>query len=96
MSISLFLLLPILFYAAWLTLSQIVYAYFPLLRNTRVGIVIAHPDDEAMFFSPTVIALTEPRLKNHVRILCLCSGRLRSRILIRTFGWDAAACAYWF
>lgn len=47
---------------------------FPKLRNKRICLLIAHPDDEAMFFAPTVLALTEPALGNHVKILCLSSG----------------------
>src|SRR3954454_1304079 len=47
---------------------------FPTLRNKRICLLIAHPDDEAMFFAPTVLALTDPSLGNHVKILCLSSG----------------------
>ncbi|GFF47520.1 probable N-acetylglucosaminyl-phosphatidylinositol de-N-acetylase [Aspergillus udagawae] len=47
---------------------------FPRLLNKRICLLIAHPDDEAMFFSPTVLALTKPELGNHVKILCLSSG----------------------
>ncbi|KAI5856781.1 LmbE-like protein [Durotheca rogersii] len=47
---------------------------FPTVRNKRICLLIAHPDDEAMFFSPTVLALTRPDTGNHVRILCLSSG----------------------
>lgn len=49
-------------------------ARFPTLRNRRVCLLIAHPDDEAMFFAPSVLALTRPELGNHVKILCLSSG----------------------
>ncbi|TLS31474.1 hypothetical protein PpBr36_03395 [Pyricularia pennisetigena] len=47
---------------------------FPTLRNKRICLLIAHPDDEAMFFAPTVLALTRPETGNHVKILCLSSG----------------------
>jgi GlcNAc-PI de-N-acetylase len=47
---------------------------FPQLRNKRICLLIAHPDDEAMFFAPTLLALTRPELGNHVKILCLSSG----------------------
>ncbi|OJJ61929.1 hypothetical protein ASPSYDRAFT_144858 [Aspergillus sydowii CBS 593.65] len=47
---------------------------FPLLYNKRICLLIAHPDDEAMFFSPTLLALTKPELGNHIKILCLSSG----------------------
>ncbi|KXJ88926.1 putative deacetylase LmbE-like domain-containing protein [Microdochium bolleyi] len=47
---------------------------FPVLRNKRICLLIAHPDDEAMFFAPTVLALTRPETGNHVKILCLSTG----------------------
>ncbi|KAE8156679.1 putative deacetylase LmbE-like domain-containing protein [Aspergillus tamarii] len=47
---------------------------FPRLYGKRICLLIAHPDDEAMFFAPTVLALTKPELGNHVKILCLSSG----------------------
>lgn len=46
----------------------------PTLRNKRILLLIAHPDDEAMFFSPTLTYLTRPELGNMVIILCLSSG----------------------
>ncbi|CAG7979436.1 unnamed protein product [Penicillium salamii] len=47
---------------------------FPRLANKRICLLIAHPDDEAMFFAPTVLALTNPELGNHLKILCLSTG----------------------
>ncbi|RMJ26198.1 N-acetylglucosaminylphosphatidylinositol deacetylase [Aspergillus sp. HF37] len=47
---------------------------FPRLYNKRICLLIAHPDDEAMFFAPTVLALTKPGLGNHLKILCFSSG----------------------
>lgn len=38
----------------------------------RVGLVIAHPDDEAMFFVPTLLSLRERGIV--VAVLCLSSG----------------------
>ncbi|KAL1878590.1 hypothetical protein VTK73DRAFT_7768 [Phialemonium thermophilum] len=52
----------------------VVQTRFPTLRNKRICLLIAHPDDEAMFFAPTVLALTKPETGNHVKILCLSSG----------------------
>lgn len=52
----------------------VVATRFPTLRNKRICLLIAHPDDEAMFFAPTVLALTRPGTGNHVKILCLSSG----------------------
>lgn len=47
---------------------------FPRLKNKRICLLIAHPDDEAMFFAPTVLALTRPELGNHLKILCFSTG----------------------
>ena len=67
-------LLPIILVVSWLYTVSITRTRFPKLRNKRICLLIAHPDDEAMFFAPTVLALTEPSLGNHVKILCLSSG----------------------
>jgi LmbE family N-acetylglucosaminyl deacetylase len=52
---------------------------FPSLQNKRICLLIAHPDDEAMFFAPTVLALTRPDTGNHVKILCLSTGMHSTR-----------------
>ncbi|KAF2790001.1 phosphatidylinositol glycan class L [Melanomma pulvis-pyrius CBS 109.77] len=64
---------PALFFALWLYTSQL-SSSFPMLQGKRIVLLIAHPDDEAMFFAPTLLALTRPGLGNHVKILCLSSG----------------------
>ncbi|KAF2188926.1 phosphatidylinositol glycan class L [Zopfia rhizophila CBS 207.26] len=64
---------PILIFGLWLYTSQLSNS-FPTLRGKRILVLIAHPDDEAMFFAPTLLALTRPELGNHVKILCLSSG----------------------
>jgi len=70
------LTLPFVAIACWLYTVSITRSRFPKLRNKRICLLIAHPDDEAMFFAPTVLALTDPSLGNHVKILCLSSGML--------------------
>lgn len=40
----------------------------------RVLIVTAHPDDECMFFGPTILSLTK-RPDCHVYLLCLSNGK---------------------
>jgi N-acetylglucosaminylphosphatidylinositol deacetylase len=65
---------PLLVTVAWLYTINIAKGRFPRLRNKRICLLIAHPDDEAMFFGPTLLALTVPALGNHVKILCLSSG----------------------
>jgi N-acetylglucosaminylphosphatidylinositol deacetylase len=47
---------------------------FPTLRGKRICLLIAHPDDEAMFFSPTLLSLAKPESQNRIFILCLSSG----------------------
>ena len=60
------------------------------LRDKRICLLIAHPDDEAMFFAPTVLALTRPEMGNRVSILSLSSGdaeglgETRSRELVES------------
>ncbi|KAA8900843.1 hypothetical protein TRICI_006128 [Trichomonascus ciferrii] len=58
------------------------------LTNTDVTLLIAHPDDELMFFSPTYLQLVRPHNNNTVRIVSVTSGNaegegeLRKRELI--------------
>jgi N-acetylglucosaminylphosphatidylinositol deacetylase len=68
------LALPILATVSWLYTITAVKGRFPTLRNKRICLLIAHPDDEAMFFAPSLLALTHPATGNHVKILCLSSG----------------------
>jgi N-acetylglucosaminylphosphatidylinositol deacetylase len=55
-------------------ISPIARNSLPTLRNKRICLLIAHPDDEAMFFAPTLLSLTRPEAGNHVKILCLSTG----------------------
>ena len=74
MQIYLALVIPVLIAAAWLYTARITRASFSQIRGKRICLLIAHPDDEAMFFSPTLLALTSEELGNHVKILCLSTG----------------------
>lgn len=73
---------PLLYAAALLLLVPALYTYaaatvqmrLPRLLNKRICLLIAHPDDEAMFFAPTLLSLTRPETGNHVKVLCLSSG----------------------
>jgi N-acetylglucosaminylphosphatidylinositol deacetylase len=70
-------LIPVLLAGFWslsATGSSPFMRGFPTLYNKRICLLIAHPDDEAMFFAPTLLALTKPELGNHVKILCLSTG----------------------
>ncbi|KIV99431.1 uncharacterized protein PV09_08863 [Verruconis gallopava] len=65
--------IPVLIYGFWLYTSMVTQR-FPTLQGKRILLLIAHPDDEAMFFAPTLLALSRPELGNHIKILCLSSG----------------------
>ncbi|KAF9954949.1 hypothetical protein BGZ72_004143 [Mortierella alpina] len=65
------------------------------MTKTSIVLVIAHPDDEVMFFGPTLAELTRPEHGNTVRVLCMSSGNhdglgeVRKRELVascRSFG----------
>lgn len=64
--------------------SLLLYAYFslaqfqkskslPFKQQNRVLVVIAHPDDECMFFGPTITTLVS-LVKCRVHVLCLSNG----------------------
>ncbi|KAF9580643.1 N-acetylglucosaminyl-phosphatidylinositol de-N-acetylase, partial [Lunasporangiospora selenospora] len=65
---------------ALLVTSVLTYSFFNLrifktpLTKTSIALVIAHPDDEVMFFGPTLAELTRPEHGNIVRVLCMSSG----------------------
>lgn len=65
--------IPIFLLLAWIFTTYTVRT-FPTLTNKRILLLIAHPDDEAMFFAPTLTWLTRPELGNTVMLLCLSSG----------------------
>lgn len=73
-SLLILALLAIVIPSLYLYTVAVVSTRLPTLRNKRICLLIAHPDDEAMFFAPTVLALTRPETGNHVKILCLSSG----------------------
>ncbi|RVD86494.1 uncharacterized protein DFL_004767 [Arthrobotrys flagrans] len=71
--LAIFLLLPILMAAfCYYTLSHL-STHSPI-HNRNIALLIAHPDDEAMFFSPTIRSLVSPSLQNTVQIICFSIG----------------------
>lgn len=44
------------------------------LQNSTIYLVIGHPDDEVMFFSPTLVELTKPKYNNIVHVVCFSKG----------------------
>ena len=50
-------------------------------RSVKVLLVIAHPDDEVMFFTPALLTLIETG--HHVSILCMSSGNFEGMGSVR-------------
>lgn len=44
------------------------------IRNSTVYYVIGHPDDEVMFFSPSIVEMAKNKHGNKVRIVCFSRG----------------------
>lgn len=44
------------------------------IQNTTVYYIIGHPDDEVMFFLPSLIENSKPKHNNHVKIICFSRG----------------------
>ncbi|KAI7233036.1 chitin synthase export chaperone [Hortaea werneckii] len=65
--------IPVLILVLWLFTAYMSQS-FPTLQGKRIVFLIAHPDDEAMFFAPVLQWLSKPELGNQVLILCLSSG----------------------
>lgn len=59
---------------AWLTARLNANHVEPSIFNRQITLLIAHPDDEAMFFGPTLDLLTRPASNNTVSVLCLSNG----------------------
>lgn len=48
------------------------------IRDSTVYFVIGHPDDEVMFFAPSLIELLKPQHRNIVKIVCFSHGNAAS------------------
>ncbi|KAG5365803.1 putative N-acetylglucosaminyl-phosphatidylinositol de-N-acetylase [Yarrowia sp. B02] len=59
---------------AWMTKRLNKNHAEPTIIGHDITLLIAHPDDEAMFFGPTLDLLTRDDHKNSVSILCLSTG----------------------
>ncbi|EME85662.1 uncharacterized protein MYCFIDRAFT_82599 [Pseudocercospora fijiensis CIRAD86] len=65
--------IPVLILSLWIFTAYMTRS-FPTLVGKRICLIIAHPDDEAMFFAPTLRALTKPDLGNQFVLICFSSG----------------------
>lgn len=63
-----------IFWALALVLTSKSYPLPPELKNKSILLLIAHPDDEAMFFGPSILSLSSSKNRNHIKILCLSTG----------------------
>lgn len=46
----------------------------PFLRHQNIVLIMAHPDDDAIFFPACLEEITKPEYGNRVRYLCLSTG----------------------
>jgi len=44
------------------------------LINKKIQLLIAHPDDEVMFFAPSIIELSKPKYGNEISLTCYSTG----------------------
>jgi N-acetylglucosaminylphosphatidylinositol deacetylase len=65
--------IPVFLLIIWLFTAYMSQS-FPTITGKRICLLIAHPDDEAMFFAPTLLWLSRPEFGNIISILCLSSG----------------------
>lgn len=42
--------------------------------NGRILLIVSHPDDEAMFFSPFLSSMASKRMSKNINVLCLSTG----------------------
>lgn len=65
------ILAPIFFYAKAFFNKIMLKYQLTRIQNQHILYVIAHPDDEAMFFVPSIVEL---RKKNFLYLLCISNG----------------------
>lgn len=59
--------------------------------NTRILFLTAHPDDECMFFAPTILSYTAAD-PNNVHLMCVTRGDYRNEGTVRTKElWDSCS-----
>jgi len=65
--LSVYFVFPLIYYYFWRRKESNVF------ENKRVMFVTAHPDDECMFFAPSIIHASKC---GKVRLLCLSNGKM--------------------
>ena len=69
------------------------------IQRESVAIVIAHPDDEAMFFTPTINTLVDSQTTNNkqrydVHIICLSNGNFKGLFSSLSQYWVYCFCIF--
>lgn len=44
------------------------------LASKSIYVLVAHPDDEVMFFAPTILMLNRPKYGNHIKLVSFSNG----------------------
>lgn len=71
--LALYLIFSVFLYIIFVQMHNSWHVRSHLTENERILIVISHPDDECMFFGPTIVNLT--RCKDQkIFLLCLSYG----------------------
>lgn len=81
--------------ALWAWIGRLIpYGCPPNFANRDILLAIAHPDDEVMFFGPTLALLSNAVFNNTVSILCLTSGNAEGIGHIRRQELQASALQF--
>jgi N-acetylglucosaminylphosphatidylinositol deacetylase len=56
------------------------------ITRTSILLAIAHPDDEVMFFGPTLAELSRPEHGNTIHVLCMSSGKVAEVCYLSALG----------
>ncbi|KAI5960581.1 GPI12 [Candida pseudojiufengensis] len=54
--------------------NSIIYPKNISTRDSTIYIIIAHPDDEVMFFAPTILELLKLKNNNKLKLICFSKG----------------------
>merc|ERR1712045_216505 len=79
-------------YMLWNALGKVIWikARQEKIKDKNILYVIAHPDDESMFFIPSILSL---RKRNKIFMLCLSNGNYEGLGKVRTKELEKA-CRY--
>ncbi len=48
--------------------------------NGRILLIVSHPDDEAMFFSPFLSSMASKRMSKNINVLCIHPGSVKTKM----------------